>query len=126
MDLFEYQGKQYFARYGIPVSPGGLAVTPDELGDPQTLNVEVRVNGETRSRGDTREMLFSFEEIIAYARDRLAPYKVPKTVELIDTMPRSEATKVNRSKLIEAREPRPAGDGPAGTHRGPSRKGVLP
>ncbi len=23
MDLFEYQGKQYFARYGIPVSAGG-------------------------------------------------------------------------------------------------------
>ena len=30
MDLFEYQGKQYFARYGIPVSPGGVAVTADE------------------------------------------------------------------------------------------------
>ena len=25
MDLFEYQGKQYFARYDIPVSPGGPA-----------------------------------------------------------------------------------------------------
>ena len=30
MDLFEYQGKQYFARYGIPVSPGGVADTVDE------------------------------------------------------------------------------------------------
>jgi 2-keto-4-pentenoate hydratase/2-oxohepta-3-ene-1,7-dioic acid hydratase in catechol pathway len=46
---------------------GPWIVTPDELGDPQTLNVEVRVNGETRAKGDTREMLFSFEEIIAYA-----------------------------------------------------------
>ncbi|RBP01197.1 2-keto-4-pentenoate hydratase/2-oxohepta-3-ene-1,7-dioic acid hydratase in catechol pathway [Roseiarcus fermentans] len=46
---------------------GPWIVTPDELGDPQTLNVEVRVNGETRARGDTREMLFSFEEILAYA-----------------------------------------------------------
>ncbi len=27
MDLFEYQGKQYFARFGIPVSPGGVADT---------------------------------------------------------------------------------------------------
>ena len=25
MDLFEYQGKQYFARFGIPVSAGGVA-----------------------------------------------------------------------------------------------------
>ncbi len=27
MDLFEYQGKQYFARFGIAVSPGGVADT---------------------------------------------------------------------------------------------------
>ena len=44
------------------------------------------------------------EEIIAYAKDRLAPYKVPKTVELIDDIPRSEATKANRAKLMEERE----------------------
>ena len=30
MDLFEYQGKQYFARYGIPVSAGGVADTVEE------------------------------------------------------------------------------------------------
>jgi 2-keto-4-pentenoate hydratase/2-oxohepta-3-ene-1,7-dioic acid hydratase in catechol pathway len=46
---------------------GPWIVTPDELGDPQTLHVEVRVNGETRSTGDTSGMLFSFEEILAYA-----------------------------------------------------------
>ena len=46
---------------------GPWIVTPDELGDPQTLNVEVRVNGETRSRGVTANMLFPFEELIAYA-----------------------------------------------------------
>jgi 2-keto-4-pentenoate hydratase/2-oxohepta-3-ene-1,7-dioic acid hydratase in catechol pathway len=46
---------------------GPWIVTPDEIGDPQTLKVEVRVNGETRAKGDTREMLFSFEEILAYA-----------------------------------------------------------
>lgn len=46
---------------------GPWIVTPDELGDPQTLQVEVRVNGEVRSKGDTSEMLFGFEDIIAYA-----------------------------------------------------------
>ena len=30
MDLYEYQGKQYFARYGIPTSPGGVADTVEE------------------------------------------------------------------------------------------------
>jgi 2-keto-4-pentenoate hydratase/2-oxohepta-3-ene-1,7-dioic acid hydratase in catechol pathway len=46
---------------------GPWIVTPDEIGDPQTLKVEVRVNGETRATGDTREMLFPFDEILAYA-----------------------------------------------------------
>jgi len=43
------------------------------------------------------------EEIIAYAKARLAPYKVPKSVELIDAIPRSAATKVSRGALVEAR-----------------------
>ncbi len=46
---------------------GPWIVTPDELGDPQTLRVEVRVNGETRATGETSGMLFSFEQILAYA-----------------------------------------------------------
>ncbi|SVE18818.1 uncharacterized protein METZ01_LOCUS471672, partial [marine metagenome] len=30
MDLFEYQGKEFFAEYGMPVSPGELAFTIEE------------------------------------------------------------------------------------------------
>jgi bile acid-coenzyme A ligase len=43
------------------------------------------------------------DELVAYAKDRLAAYKVPKTVELVDEIPRSAATKVNRRQLVEAR-----------------------
>jgi bile acid-coenzyme A ligase len=43
------------------------------------------------------------DDVIAYAKARLAAYKVPKTVEFVDAMPRSEATKVNRGRLVEAR-----------------------
>jgi len=43
------------------------------------------------------------EDIRAFARSRLAPYKVPKTVEFIAQMPRSAATKINRASLIEER-----------------------
>jgi 2-keto-4-pentenoate hydratase/2-oxohepta-3-ene-1,7-dioic acid hydratase in catechol pathway len=46
---------------------GPWIVTPDELGDPQALKVEVRVNGETRATGETAHMLFSFEQILAHA-----------------------------------------------------------
>jgi bile acid-coenzyme A ligase len=45
----------------------------------------------------------SHGEIVAYAKSRLAPYKVPKTIEFVDVIPRSEATKVNRGRLVEAR-----------------------
>ncbi|EHB45731.1 o-succinylbenzoate--CoA ligase [Mycolicibacterium rhodesiae JS60] len=43
------------------------------------------------------------QEIIAFAKSRLAAYKVPKTVEFVDAIPRTEATKVNRTAMIAAR-----------------------
>ncbi len=43
------------------------------------------------------------QQVIAYAKTRLAAYKVPKTVEFVDEIPRTAATKVNRSAMIEAR-----------------------
>jgi len=45
----------------------------------------------------------SAEEIIAFAKGQLAGYKAPKTVEVVATIPRSEATKVSRAALIAAR-----------------------
>jgi succinyl-CoA synthetase beta subunit len=58
VDLLEYQGKQYFARFGIPVSPGGVAVTPDEavavseaLGYPVVVKAQVQVGGRGKAGG---------------------------------------------------------------------------
>ena len=58
MDLLEYQGKQYFARYGIPVSPGGVALTADEavelaesLGYPVVVKAQVQVGGRGKAGG---------------------------------------------------------------------------
>jgi bile acid-coenzyme A ligase len=42
-------------------------------------------------------------DVIVYAKTRLAAYKVPKTVEFVDQIPRTAATKINRSAMIEAR-----------------------
>jgi bile acid-coenzyme A ligase len=44
------------------------------------------------------------EEIVAFAKSRLAAYKVPKSVEFVPSLPRSEATKVNRGALVAERE----------------------
>jgi bile acid-coenzyme A ligase len=43
------------------------------------------------------------DDVRTYAKTRLAAYKVPKTVEFVDAIPRTEATKVSRAALIEAR-----------------------
>lgn len=46
----------------------------------------------------------TFDEVKAYATQRLIAYKVPKSVEIVEAIPRSEAMKVNRGRLVEARE----------------------
>ena len=58
MDLFEYQGKQYFARFGIPISPGGVADTVDEAvaraeaaGYPVVVKAQVKVGGRGKAGG---------------------------------------------------------------------------
>jgi bile acid-coenzyme A ligase len=43
------------------------------------------------------------DDVIAFAKQHLAAYKVPKSVEVVDVIPRSEATKVSRHELVEAR-----------------------
>jgi 5-carboxymethyl-2-hydroxymuconate isomerase len=45
---------------------GPAVVTPDELGDPQTLALRTRVNGETVQDSSTAEMLFGVRALIAF------------------------------------------------------------
>ena len=58
MDLYEYQGKQYFARFGIPVSPGEVADTIEEavaaaerIGFPVVIKAQVQVGGRGKAGG---------------------------------------------------------------------------
>ena len=58
MDLYEYQGKQYFARFGIPISPGAVADTvdeamarADEIGYPVGVKAQVKVGGRGKAGG---------------------------------------------------------------------------
>jgi bile acid-coenzyme A ligase len=43
-------------------------------------------------------------ELDAWARARITSYKVPKTYEIVDELPRNEAGKIRRSALADARE----------------------
>jgi succinyl-CoA synthetase beta subunit len=58
VDLVEYQGKQYFARYGLPVSPGEVADTVAEaeaaaerLGYPVVVKAQVQTGGRGKAGG---------------------------------------------------------------------------
>ena len=58
MDLYEYQGKQLFARFGIPVSDGRVAETPAEarnaaeaLGGPVVVKAQVLTGGRGKAGG---------------------------------------------------------------------------
>jgi 2-keto-4-pentenoate hydratase/2-oxohepta-3-ene-1,7-dioic acid hydratase in catechol pathway len=47
-----------------PIGP--WLVTADEVGDPQALEVWTTVNGESRQRGHTRDMIFPVRALVAY------------------------------------------------------------
>ncbi|MGB2952588.1 MAG: ADP-forming succinate--CoA ligase subunit beta [Gaiellaceae bacterium] len=58
MDLYEYQGKELFKRFGIPVSDGRLATTPhearaaaEELGGPVVVKAQVLTGGRGKAGG---------------------------------------------------------------------------
>jgi succinyl-CoA synthetase beta subunit len=58
VDLYEYQGKRYFARYGIPTSPGGIAdnvedaiAEAESAGYPVVIKAQVKVGGRGKAGG---------------------------------------------------------------------------
>jgi len=58
VDLYEYQGKQVFARFGIPVSEGRLATTPEEaraaaeeIGGQVVVKAQVLTGGRGKAGG---------------------------------------------------------------------------
>jgi len=58
MDLLEYQGKQFFAGFGIPVSPGEAVTTVDDavaaaerIGYPVVVKAQVHVGGRGKAGG---------------------------------------------------------------------------
>ena len=58
MDLYEYQGRELFARHGLPVLGGGVAQTPEEaraiaerLGGRVVVKAQVKVGGRGKAGG---------------------------------------------------------------------------
>jgi succinyl-CoA synthetase beta subunit len=76
VDLYEYQGKELFARFGIPVSEGRVARSPEEartaaeeLGGPVVVKAQVLTGGRGKAGGI--KLADSPEEAEARAREIL-------------------------------------------------------
>ncbi|MGB3623209.1 ADP-forming succinate--CoA ligase subunit beta [Ketobacter sp. MCCC 1A13808] len=77
MNLHEYQAKQLFAQYGLPVSQGVAASTPEEAadaadkigGDRWVVKAQVHAGGRGKAGGV--KLVSSKEEIIQFAKAQL-------------------------------------------------------
>jgi 2-keto-4-pentenoate hydratase/2-oxohepta-3-ene-1,7-dioic acid hydratase in catechol pathway len=59
-------GQWFFSKGQDSYAPFGPAIrTADELPDPQTLTLGLKVNGEVKQKGNSAHMLFSVAELIA-------------------------------------------------------------
>jgi succinyl-CoA synthetase beta subunit len=88
VDLFEYQGKQFFARYGIPVSAGDVARTADEavaiaerVGYPVVVKAQVQVGGRGKAGGI--KLANSADEVRTHASNILGMDIKGHTVEVV-------------------------------------------
>jgi succinyl-CoA synthetase beta subunit len=77
MNLHEYQAKELFARFGLPVTPGQVATTPEEardvaesVGGTVVIKAQVQVGGRGKAGGV--KLAATPEEAFEKARDILA------------------------------------------------------
>jgi len=99
-DLIKYKGYSVFARHveevlyqHAKIKAAGVVGVPD----PKAGNViKAYVVLESDARGKISE-----EEIIAFCREKLAHYKVPKIVEFRGELPKTDVGKVSRRELRE-------------------------
>ena len=88
MDLFEYQGKQFFARYGIPVSDGEAVTDVDaavaaaeRVGYPVVIKAQVQVGGRGKAGGI--KLAANADEAREYATDIIGMDIKGHTVEVV-------------------------------------------
>jgi succinyl-CoA synthetase beta subunit len=98
VDLYEYQGKQLFARFGIPVSDGDVVTTPEQarataerIGAMVTVKAQVLVGGRGKAGGV--KLAATPDEAEARARDILGMDIKGITVRTVLIAPAAEIAK---------------------------------
>ncbi len=62
-------------------APLGLFINKSDFSDLNNIDFRLEINGETRQKGNTKDLLFSFDKVIAY----ISQYVTLKTGDLIYT-----------------------------------------
>ena len=116
-DLVRRDADGYFTYCGRAdelLKVGGKWLAPQEVEGcllQHPLVKEVAVVGIEDANGLTKPHAFVVaaearpslaEELLTFARERLEPYKAPRTVRFLDSLPRTHLGKVDRRKLREA------------------------
>ena len=70
---------------------------PDQLRGEEVKAYVVLLEGETKETAPP-------EEIIAFVREKLASFKVPRYIEYVDDLPRTPSERIEKHKLIAAKE----------------------
>lgn len=73
-------------------------IAPDEVNDCHNLDLWLRVNGELKQKGNTKDLIFDSYDLISY----ISSFMTLEPGDLIMTGTPSGSSKVNRGDLIEA------------------------
>ena len=112
MNLHEYQGKQLFAEYNIPVSKGKIIFSPDEVidacneigGTKWVVKTQVHAGGRGKSGGvelvDSPEMALEFSK--KWLGKRLVTYQTDNKGQLVNSILIEECTEIKSELYLSA------------------------
>ena len=112
MNLHEYQGKQLFAEYNIPVSKGKIIFSPEEVidacneigGIKWVVKTQVHAGGRGKSGGvelvDSPEMALEFSK--KWLGKRLVTYQTDNKGQLVNSILIEECTEIKSELYLSA------------------------
>ena len=112
MNLHEYQGKQLFAEYNIPISKGKVIFSPDEVidacneigGTKWVVKTQVHAGGRGKSGGvelvDSPEMALEFSK--KWLGKRLVTYQTDNKGQLVNSILIEECTEIKSELYLSA------------------------
>ncbi|MUM34644.1 AMP-binding protein, partial [Mycobacterium sp. CBMA361] len=111
-------------RKSFMIISGGVNIYPQEVEDALTLHPAVfdvavigipdpamgqQVKAVVQLRDGVEPSAELAEQLIAHARTKVAAFKAPKTVDFVDSLPRTPTGKLVKRTLVERYAPTPTG-----------------